>query len=54
MNMEFIKGLGMGMIAGAAVGMAVSMKRRSCGKTTVGRALRTAGDIVEGISGVFN
>lgn len=48
-NYDFAKGLGIGVIAGATIGMAIVPKRK-CGKSVAGRALRAAGDIVENIS----
>ena len=51
-NMDFIKGIGIGVVAGATIGMAVSPM---CGKkkrvkTICGRVLKTAGEIVENVS----
>lgn len=48
-NMDFIKGLGIGAIAGATIGMAIVPKKKSS-KSMAGKALRAAGDIVENIS----
>jgi len=49
-NTELIKGIGIGMAAGAALGMIVVPKRRSKA-CAVGRALRAAGSIVDNIAG---
>jgi hypothetical protein len=48
---NFAKGVGIGLVVGSAIGMAVSMpqQKASAKKTVVGRALRTVGDIVESI-----
>ena len=48
-NMDFIKGLGVGVIAGATIGMAVVPKKKTS-KSVAGKALRAAGDIVENIT----
>lgn len=50
---QLIKGIGIGLTVGATVGMLVSPRKRN-GKTAVSRALRTAGDVVDGISGFMN
>lgn len=51
-NMDFIKGMGIGVIAGATIGMAAVPKKKKSptAKSIAGKALRTAGDIVENIS----
>ena len=50
-NMDFIKGVGVGVIAGATIGMAAAPKKKgSSSKSFAGNALRAAGDIVENIS----
>lgn len=50
-NMDFIKGMGIGVIAGATIGMAVVPKKKGTNaKSFAGKALRAAGDIVENIS----
>jgi len=48
----FLKGLGAGAAIGLAVGIAVSPKNngRGHGKTRVGRAVRSFGDIVDTIA----
>lgn len=46
---EFIKGVGVGMIAGAAAAFAMPLKK-PMKKTVAGKALKAAGDIVENIS----
>ena len=48
-NMDFIKGLGAGMVAGATIGMAIAPKRKNV-KCLAGKALKTVGTIVENIS----
>jgi len=50
-SMDFLKGVGVGMAAGAAVGMTVMSAAKSKGRrSTAGRALKAAGEIVENIS----
>ena len=45
----FLTGAGIGMAVGAAVGMLVVPKQKKC-RTGVSRALRSAGDIIDGLS----
>ncbi len=47
-KMSFVKGMGAGMIVGAAVGMAVMPKKTKSG--TVGKAIRSIGDVVENVA----
>ena len=49
----FIKGIAIGLIAGAAIGVAVMPKSKQCKKMT-GRFLRTAGEIIDNISGFWS
>ena len=49
----FIKGATIGLIAGAAIGVAVTPKSKNCKKMT-GRVLRTAGEIIDNFSGLWN
>ncbi len=51
-NAAFMKGMGMGLVAGLSVGMAVAPKKKS--KNIVGKALRTAGELADNISGVIH
>ena len=48
-SMDFIKGIGIGAAAGAAIGMIVSPRKRN-GKTMVGKALKAAGEIVDNVT----
>ena len=53
MSSKFYSGMGMGLVAGSAIGMLISPRTRSgkdCGKSTVGRCLRNMGSIVDGFS----
>ena len=53
MNNSFYSGMGMGLVAGSAIGMLISPRTRGgkdCGKSTVGRCLRNMGSIVDGFS----
>ena len=48
---EFLRGMGMGMVAGAALGMAMAPKKRKMNlKKAAGRAIQTVGEAVENIS----
>lgn len=49
----FIKGMSVGIVAGAALGM-IAAPRGKQKKSAVGRALKAAGDIVDNISGLWN
>jgi hypothetical protein len=47
---NFVKGIGVGLVLGSAIGMAVPTPIKSTKKkSVVGRALKTMGDIVENI-----
>lgn len=51
-TMNFAKGVGVGLIVGSAVGVAVSQPKKKVlvsKKSVVARALRTVGDVVENI-----
>ncbi len=43
----FVKGMGLGLVVGSAVGMVFSPKKK---KSAIGKALRSMGDVVEGIT----
>ena len=45
-NMSFIKGIGIGMIAGAAVGMVAAPKKKS----GIGKAIKNIGAAVESVT----
>ena len=50
---RFYSGMGMGLVAGSAIGMLISPRTRSGrdgGKSTVGRCLRNMGAVVDGLS----
>ena len=49
-KMSFVKGMGIGMAAGAAVGMLVAPKKQ---KLTIGKALRSVGDVVDSVTGAI-
>ncbi len=46
-KMTFVKGMGLGLVVGSAVGMVIAPKKK---KSPIGKALRSMGDVVEGIS----
>ena len=53
MSSKFYSGMGMGLVAGSAIGMLISPRTRGnkdCGKSTVGRCLRSMGSVVDGFS----
>ena len=49
---NFITGLGIGMLAGGAMGMMMT-PRHSSGKKMVSRALKGMGDVIDGVSSVL-
>ena len=51
-NKNFLSGMGMGIVAGSAIGMLVSPRtRRSHGaKKMVGRAIKNVGSVIEEVS----
>ena len=50
--MSFVKGLCLGLLLGAGVGVMVEMtpSHRKSGKKMLGRAIKTIGQVVEGVS----
>jgi gas vesicle protein len=48
----FVKGIAIGIVAGATVGLVAAPHSRDA-KRTAGRFLRAAGEVVENISSVF-
>ena len=51
---RFITGLGIGMVAGGAVGMMMAPKaRRNDGKKMISRALKGMGDVIDDVSAVL-
>lgn len=49
-KMSFVKGMGVGVVVGAAAGMIAMPKKQ---KLTVGKALRSVGDVVDSIVGAI-
>ena len=52
MNMKFARGMFIGMVAGAAVGAAL-MPKKKIGKNFAGKALHTAGAVMDQISEIL-
>ncbi len=50
--MDFLKGMGAGMMVGAALGMIVVPDKRS-GKKRLSKMIRAAGDVIEDLSGAI-
>jgi len=48
-DMRFVKGMCVGIVAGAAVGAAFMPKRKN-GRNVAGKALKTAGEILDQIT----
>ena len=52
MEIELVKGIGIGMVAGAAIGMLVVPKKRS--KTSmIGKAVKAAGEVIDNAASVL-
>ena len=49
----FAKGMAIGIVTGATIGIVVSPKTKNVRKTT-GKFLRTAGEVIENISGMWS
>ena len=47
--MDFLKGMGAGMMVGAALGMIITPDKRS-GKKRLSKMIRAAGDVIEDLS----
>lgn len=47
-KMSFIKGMGVGVVVGSVVGMAVMPKKTK--SNTIGKAIRSVGDVVENVA----
>ena len=50
--MDFLKGMGAGMMVGAALGMIIVPDKR-CGKKRLSKMIRAAGDVIEDLSGAI-
>ena len=53
---SFYSGMGMGLVAGSAIGMLISPRTRGskdCGQSTVGRCLRNMGNVIDGVSSML-
>ena len=48
-NMNFLKGMGAGLVLGACVGMAVAPDKKT-GKRRFGKMVKTIGQVIEDIS----
>lgn len=48
-NMNFVKGMGVGLMVGGAIGMAVATPKKT-GKKIMGRALKTIGEVMEDVT----
>lgn len=50
-NTDFIKGMGIGLMAGLSVGIAATPKKNK--SNMIGKALRAAGEVADNISNVI-
>ena len=50
--MDFLKGMGAGMMVGAALGMVIAPDKRG-GKRRLGKMIRAAGEVIEDLSGAI-
>lgn len=52
MEMELVKGIGIGMVAGAAIGMLAHPKKKT--KTSmIGKAVKAVGEVIDNAAGVL-
>ena len=51
-TMDFLKGMGAGMVVGAALGMIVAPDKRG-GKKRLSKMIRAAGDVIGDLSGAI-
>ena len=51
-NMNFLKGMGAGLMVGAAVGMLLSPDKKT-NRRRLGKMFRAAGDVIEDLSGAI-
>ena len=49
-NMKFLRGMGLGVAVGAAIGVACAPKGKSFKRSTAGKAIKAITDVVENIS----
>ena len=49
----FMRGVAMGVAAGAVIGMIAMPKKKKHGKKMVGKALKTAGELIDNVSGAM-
>lgn len=47
-NMEFIKGVGIGLAVGSALSMTIIPRKKSC-KHAFGRAVKNCGEVIENV-----
>ena len=50
---RFWMGMGIGMVAGSALGMMAAPRKRSEGKKTISRALKGMGDVIDDVTTVL-
>ncbi len=50
--MDFLKGMGAGLMVGAALGMVIAPDKRS-GKKRLSKIFRAAGDVIEDLGGAI-
>ena len=50
---QFLMGVGLGMVAGSALGMATAPRRRSDGRKVVSRALKGMGSVIDDVSAMM-
>ena len=51
-NMNFLKGMGAGMMVGAALGVMMGTDKKT-GRKRLGKMLRAAGDVIEDLGGAL-
>lgn len=53
-NMNLVKGIGIGIVVGSAIGMVVSPKGHKSSRNVVGKTLKTMGEIIDHVTGTFS
>ena len=51
---KFMAGLGLGMVAGGAIGMMMAAPKRNSGKKSISRALKGMGDVIDDVTSVLS
>ncbi len=50
---RFLTGMGVGFVAGSAVGMMVAPRMNRSGKSVVGRCLKSMGEVIDNVTDIL-